>query len=265
MNELNLDNVKSFIEEQIWPRFHDKKLKKVLAINLDDLIKRKNPYLFRAKNPTSAGQFIKSILDASLSSGEETTFGNFMEEVALYVCANVFGGRKSGINGIDLEFEKDEVKFLVSIKSGPNWGNAAQIKQMVSNFRSVQRTLRTSGGYRGTEVIFIEGCCYGTDANPNKGSHQNICGQDFWRLISGGSETLYRDLIEPLGHRAKEHNEKILVSADAKLNMLTAAFVQRFCDASGVIKWDELVEFNSGSAISRKLQTSHFRVEASNW
>lgn len=246
MNELVLNDVKNFIEEQIWPRFHAKKLEKVQAISLNDIIKRKNPYLFKAKNSTSASHFIKSVLDASLSSGEETTFGNFMEEVALYVCAKVFDGRKSGIKGIDLEFENDGKKYIASIKSGPNWGNAGQIRQMLLNFKTAQKTLQTSGGSRETAFIFIEGCCYGTDANPNKGTHYKYCGQDFWKLISGGSETLYKDLIEPLGHKAKEQNDKISAAADAKLNTLTADFVQRFCDESGIIKWNELIEFNSG-------------------
>ena len=33
---------------------------------------------------------------------------------------------------------------------------------------------------------------------------------------------------------------------DAKLNLLTAAFVDQFCDA-GVINWDRLIRFNSGA------------------
>ena len=29
--------------------------------------------------------------------------------------------------GIDLEFDKDGVRYIVTIKSGPNWGNSSQI------------------------------------------------------------------------------------------------------------------------------------------
>ena len=85
-------------------------------MTLDDVIKRKNPYLFRAKGISSAHEFIKAVLDATVSSGEETTFSNFLEKVAIFVCERVYGGRKSGIVGIDLEFEDGSNKYLVSIK-----------------------------------------------------------------------------------------------------------------------------------------------------
>lgn len=245
MNNLDLIKTKLFIEENIWPRFHQKKLEKIDSLTLNAIIKRKNPYLFKAKNSQSASAFIGSVLDASLSSGEETTFGNFMEEIALHVCQQVYGGRKSGIAGIDMDYESDGKKYIVSIKSGPNWGNAGQIKQMLTNFKTAQKTLQTSGGNRETAFIFIEGCCYGIDGNPNKGTHYKYCGQDFWKAISG-SDSLYKDIIEPIGHKAKEQNEKIQTAAAAKLNILTTQFVVNFCDSKGAIDWDKLIEFNSG-------------------
>jgi hypothetical protein len=252
MNELILAEVKDFIENNIWPRFHAKKLEKVSAVTLDDIIKRKNPYLFKAKSSHSASDFISSVLEATISSGEETTFGNFMEEIALYVCQCVYSGRKSGIKGIDLEFENDVNKYIVSVKSGPNWGNSGQIRQMLANFKTAQKTLQTSGGHRDTSFIFIEGCCYGTDANSNKGTHYKLCGQEFWSLISGGSETLYKDIIEPLGHKAKEQNDKITEVANQKLNNLTKDFVTRFCDDNGAINWNALIEFNSGKKFPKE-------------
>lgn len=246
MNKLNLSDVNKFIEDNIWPRFHAKKLEKVSDVTLNHIIKRKNPYLFKAKNSQSASDFIKSVLEATISSGEETTFGNFMEEVALFVCEKVHSGRKSGIKGIDLEFEIGEKKYIVSVKSGPNWGNAGQIRQMLANFKTAQKTLQTSGGNRETSFIFIEGCCYGSEGNSNKGTHYKYCGQEFWSLISGGSESLYKDIIEPLGHKAKEQNDKISQAVDEKLNVLTKDFVTRFCDQNGAIDWLNLIEFNSG-------------------
>jgi hypothetical protein len=253
MNDLNLAELKKFIEDNIWPRFHAKKLEKVSALTLDDIIKRKNPYLFKAKNSQSPSDFIKSVLEATISSGEETTFGNFMEEVALFVCQKVHGGRKSGIKGIDLEFEIGEKKYIVSIKSGPNWGNAGQIRQMLANFKTAQKILQTSGGNRETSFIFIEGCCYGSDRNSNKGTHYKYCGQEFWSLISGGNETLYKDIIEPLGHKAKEQNDKISQAVDEKLNVLTKDFITRFCNENGAIDWSKLIEFNSGKKAAKEL------------
>ncbi len=88
--------------------------------------------------------------------------------------------------------------------------------------------------------------CYGIDNVPDKGTHLRLCGQRFWQFISGGNPTLYIDLIEPLGHLAKERKEEIDLLCSEKLNIFTASFVDQFCDA-GIINWDKLIRFNSGS------------------
>jgi len=244
---LKFKDVANYIQENIGTQFHAKKIAKIRQLALDDVIKRKNPYLFKAKNSNSAHDYVKSILDATVSSGEETTFGNFLENVAVYVCERVYRGRKSGITGIDMEFEDGNKKYLLSIKSGPNWGNAGQIKHLISNFSSAKKTLRTSGGAVGMNIICIEACCYGVDNAPEKGTHIKLCGQRFWELISGGKTNLYRDIIEPLGYLAKERNAEIDRLYSEKLNVFTAAFVERFCD-NGVINWDRLIKFNSGKS-----------------
>ncbi len=94
---------------------------------------------------------------------------------------------------------------MVNIKSGPNWGNASQIKKMKSDFRTAAKTLRTSNS--GLQVVAINGCCYGKSTNPDKGDYFKYCGQRFWEFISGNAE-LYTEIIEPLGHKAKEKNDE---------------------------------------------------------
>jgi Type II restriction endonuclease EcoO109I len=247
MPPLDLAEVVAFIHAYLGPQFHDKKIGKIQALTLDDIIRRKNPYLFRAKGSNSAHEFIKSILDATVSSGEETTFGNFLENLAIFVCEKVYKGRKSGVVGLDLEFEDRKTKYLVSIKSGPNWGNSGQVKHLVKNFTAAKKTLATSGGAVGMNIICVEACCYGVDNTPDKGTHLKLCGQRCWELLSGGNETLYRDIIKPLGQEAKERNDKINLLFSEKLNVFTAAFVERFCD-EGLINWDRLIQFNSGKS-----------------
>jgi hypothetical protein len=245
MNLLDYAKVSEYIQLNIGPQFHAKKLAKIRGLSLDDIVKRKNPYLFRAKGSNSAHDFISSVLDATVSSGEETTFGNFLEGVAIFVCEQVGGGRKSGIIGMDLEFEDGDKKYLISIKSGPNWGNSGQIKNLVNNFNTAKKTLATSGGLLGRHIVCVEACCYGVDNSPNKGTHFKLCGQRFWELISNGDQNLYREIIEPLGYLARERNDEIALIYSEKLNLFTAAFVDRFCDG-GVINWDRLIKFNSG-------------------
>ena len=211
---------------------------------MKEVLKRKNPYLFKVKHVTTAGDFITTILDAHLSSQEETLFGSFLEGLAVYICNCVYDGKKSSAEGIDLELEKEGSKYIVSIKSGPNWGNASQIKKMKDNFRKAKRILGTNIA-SSLNVIAVNGCCYGRDNLPDKGEYVKLCGQRFWAFVSG-NEILYTELIEPLGHKAKEKNDQFLEEYSKVVNKFSHEFIEMFCDLTGAILWEKVIRFNSG-------------------
>lgn len=214
------------------------KLKKVLL--------RKNPYLFRAKGLATPRQLVKAILDAYLSSQEETILGNFLEGLAVFICRKVYGGGKSAANGIDLEFEKDHRKYFVSIKSGPNWGNSEQIKKLRLVFKEVKRVYGQNKSSLPVECI--NGCCYGRQAqkNEHRGDYIKLCGQRFWELISGDS-AIYLKIIEPLGYQAKERNTEFSSQYELVIDGFTQDFRADFCDSSNNILWNELARFSSGN------------------
>jgi hypothetical protein len=129
MSNINLDDLKSYVEVNIGS-FHESRLDSLKKLKLEDILKRKNPYLYKAKNILIAGDLVKIILDAHLSSQEEGIFGNFLEGLAIYINGKVYNGKKSSAEGIDLEFDRDKKRYIVTIKSGPNWGNSRQIAGM---------------------------------------------------------------------------------------------------------------------------------------
>ena len=71
-----------------------------------------------------------------------------------------------------------------------------------------------------------------------------LCGQKFWAFISGDNN-LYTDIVEPLGHKAKEKNEQFTEEYAKVINKFTAEFIEKFCDAEGNMLWEEIVKFNS--------------------
>ena len=89
MPKLNLKQVEKFISKNIGS-FHENRLLKLQKLKLKDILKRKNPYLFKCKNVLVAGDLVKPILDAYLSSQEETIFGDFLEKIAIFVNSMVF-------------------------------------------------------------------------------------------------------------------------------------------------------------------------------
>ena len=214
MEELNLKDVCQYVEEHIGV-FHQKRIQSIDKLKLSKILKRKNPYLFKAKYVLTAEQIIKGIVDAHISSSEETIFGDWLEGLAIFICNKVYGGTKSGIEGIDLEFDFNDVRYIITIKSGPNWGNAPAIKKMISGFKTAKKTLRTSNSQ--LNIVAINGCCYGQDKNPDKGDYFKYCGQRFWEFISGNEE-LYIQIIEPLGTKAKEKNDEFIKKIEIKSN-----------------------------------------------
>jgi hypothetical protein len=97
----------------------------------------------------------------------------------------------------------------------------------------------------GQNVVCINGCCYGKDKNENKGDYIKKCGQSFWEFISGRSE-FYKEIIEPIGHKAKERNEEFNNEYSKMLNKFTKEFINEFCKENGEIDWEKIVQFNSG-------------------
>jgi len=241
MKPIELSDVVRYVEDNIGI-FHGKRISSLDALSLGKVLKRKNPYLFKAKHVLTAEEIVKGLVDAHISSNEETLFGDWLEGLAIFINSRVYGGRKSGIPGIDLEFDKTGIRYIVNIKSGPNWGNSSQIAKMKLDFKTAQRTLRTSNSK--LNVICVNGCCYGRDQKPDKGDYFKYCGQKFWEFISG-TQNLYTDIIEPLGYKAKERNNEFIEAYAKRINKFTLEFGSLFCDDDGAIDWERLVRFNS--------------------
>lgn len=144
----------------------------------------KNPFLFRARAPENAEQLADRLIDAFLSSSEETRFGGILEDIAVSVCKAAKDGMKSSSEGIDLEFDESGTRTIVQIKSGVNWGNASQRKRLVSDFQAATKRLRQGG----VTSQCVEGICYGPSGTKDLGSHLKIVGNDFWFAISGWAD-----------------------------------------------------------------------------
>jgi len=241
MGKLNLKDVLQYVEKNIGT-FHHKRIQSLDGLKLSYVLKRKNPYLFKAKYVLTAEQIIRGIVDAHISSNEETIFGDWLEGLAIFINNKVYSGRKSGITGIDLEFDKDNFRYIVTIKSGPNWANSRQLAEMKASFNTAKKTLRTSNSKM--QIMAVNGCCYGRENKPDKGDYYKYCGQAFWEFISGDMN-LYTEIIEPLGYKAKEKNDDFMKSYSQMINKFTKEFANEYCNDNGEIEWEKLVQFNS--------------------
>lgn len=233
--------ITQYVMENI-PAFHESRINKLKSLRLDTLLKKKNPYLFKAKYLLTAEEIVRSLSDAFLSSAEETIFGDWLEGLAIFVCSKVYNGRKSTTTGVDMEFDKGGIRYIVSVKSGPNWGNSSQVKKMREDFNSAKKVLRTSRSQ--LQIIAVNGCCYGKESNPDKGDYFKYCGQQFWEFISD-EPTLYSDILEPIATDAKKKNEDFKIEYTKMINKLTGEFIKKYCDSNGSINWNKIMILNS--------------------
>ncbi|PIR58371.1 MAG: cytosolic protein [Parcubacteria group bacterium CG10_big_fil_rev_8_21_14_0_10_35_15] len=249
MKNLNYEKLNTFIASDVIKPFYEIRLSRLESAKLSDISKRKNPYLFKAKNIETAGDLAKSILDAFLSSQEETIFGDLMENLAIHVCREVFNGKKAeeGIyRSVDLIFERDGKTYVVGIKSGPNWGNSDQVNTMRKNLRNAKKLLRAAGK---KDIVSVNGCMYGRDNVPHKVnknpdlSYYKICGQAFWELISG-DDLLYKKIIQPLDKEAKKRDEVFKTLYVKKINEMTKDVVDRFYTKDN-LDWDKIIDYVS--------------------
>jgi len=155
------------------------------------------------------------------------------------------------LKSIDLEFERDDVYYIVGIKSGTNWGNSDQVNNMRDNFKLAKELLRERGIRQ--EIVAVNGCIYGKDRVPFK-THQDAekqyykyAGQDFWNFVSGDDQ-LYREIIKSIDEEAQQKDETFKRAYAAKINEMTQDFVNEFMTADNQIDWIKLVDYVSKRA-----------------
>jgi endonuclease III-like uncharacterized protein len=91
MKQLNLKDVTQYVEENIGT-FHQKRIASLDKLKLKEVLRKKNPYLFKAKYILTVEGIVKNITDAHISSSEETIFGDWLEGVAIFINSKVYNG-----------------------------------------------------------------------------------------------------------------------------------------------------------------------------
>ncbi|HWS89431.1 MAG TPA: PmeII family type II restriction endonuclease [Pyrinomonadaceae bacterium] len=252
----------AYLAEYVINPFYTSRLGKLKSLKLSTVLKKKNPYLFKAKNLERSQDLIESIVDAYLSSQEETMFGNLLEGFAVYVSHALYGGFKpEKMPSVDLQFERDGKLYIVGIKSGTSWGNADQINAMKSNFKTAKENFRKVGVTK--EIVAVNGCIYGRDSHPLKDKlvirvkgqppeirdeepdkvYYKYAGQDFWSFISG-DDYLYREIIKPIDEEARQKDAVFQKAYNAKVNEMTTEFNYNFL-IDNLIDWEKLVDYVS--------------------
>lgn len=219
--------------------FYERRLHKINTLKLKQVLRRKNPYLFKAIGTQSATEIVEGLLSAYLSSSDEGLFGDaFFEPVAKAVS----GGVVSPSEGVDIAIETDTVYKAIAVKSGPNPYNSSQRKRQDDEFKSLRsRLLKLK-----KQFDPILGHAYGKSrADTSKVIYRDLAGQEFWEELTGDVD-FYLKLIRYMQSEViTRRREEYRVAWEQAVNRYVGEFIPLFCNANGSINWEALVEFNS--------------------
>ena len=160
--------------------FYKSRLQRLDKLKLKTILRRKNPYLFKALNTEKASDLIEKILYAYISSSDETIFGDkFFEPIAKAVS----GGTVAPSEGVDVAVETNNRYSAYAVKSGPNPFNSSAKKRQNDEFTSLRsRLLKIRKQY--DPVLAYS---YGKTIKPpgkNK-IYREVAGQAFWEELTG--------------------------------------------------------------------------------
>lgn len=169
--------------------FYTNLIKKVDSLNIKAVMKRKNPYLFRAKAMNGAAQIIDAILAAFVSSSEETIFGNvFFEPIATAAAQ----GQKALAEGVDIMVERDNTIYAIAVKSGTSVFNADSRKKQEQNFMAASKLAQQAKkrfvpivGY-GDNKHFVDTLNDFLQAHNNGKKNEPEAEKDYLRLFDKG-------------------------------------------------------------------------------
>lgn len=223
--------------------FYGSLIEKIDGLDIVKIMKRKNPYLYRAKAMENASEIVENVLSAFVSSSEETIFGNcFFEPLAIAAS----GGNKALAEGIDIMVEHKDINtiYAVAVKSGPSVFNADSKKRQEQNFTAASRLAQQA---KARYMAYI-GYAYGKKKESGRGKpkmYQEIAGKQFWAELTG-DEDFYLKIIKFMGELPEQYVSAFKESYNKASNRLVREFSNQFCTEDGSIDWEKLVEFNSG-------------------
>ena len=223
--------------------FYSTLIGKIDKLDIMKVMKRKNPYLYRAKAMENASEIVESVLSAFVSSSEETIFGNcFFEPVAIAAS----GGNKALAEGIDIMIQDYTTNtiYAVAVKSGPSVFNADSKKRQEQNFMAASKLAQQA---KARYEAYI-GYSYGKKKVSGRGKpkiYQELAGKQFWTELTGDEE-FYIKIIGFMGMLPEQYVTSYKESYNKAFNRLVREFSNNFCKEDGSIDWEKLVEFNSG-------------------
>lgn len=237
---MNSDQIKELISKQL-SEFHQHRIAKLQGLSLKRILKRKNPYLFKAVGKNTIGEIVEGMLLAYISSSDEGIFGAFFFEP---IAKEVSGAKTSDGAGVDLLIESEDRVLAVSVKSGPNPYNSSAKKRQNQEFMELRsRLLKVKKSFDA-----MLGYAYGYCNKPATKDrvYREVGGKAFWEELTG-DPNFYIQLFQLMDEELiKSFKDRYNDEWQNAINKYTLEFGRLFCQVNGAIDWERVLKFNSG-------------------
>lgn len=238
MATLDPDKLEALIK-QCLNDFYERRIAKLEKLRLRQVLKHKNPYLFRALGTEIASDIVKKILEAYISSSDESIFGDaYFEQVARNLPRITFSEGK----GADLRLDEAATVHSYALKSGPNPFNSSQKERQNTEFLEMKSRLMKLRKQFDPVLAYAYG--RKNKASSGKYIYRESSGQEFWREITG-DDGFYLKLITLMKDEPLKRMEKYKSDWDATINRFATEFGEDFCFQNGHINWEKLTQFVS--------------------
>lgn len=246
--------------QELLKTLYEKRLATLEKLTLTSLV-NKNPYLYRSIGLDAPSVFVKKLLDARISSSDETIFGNeLFEPLALWAAQETSSGFGRTVTigagaGQDIAIEDATSYIALSVKSGKKIFNSQSIKGQNTEFVALQTRVRKSG----KNFRAIVGYGYGRKNTKAASTIEKIAGQSFWKLITNEDE-FYVRIQQSIGKFSENHYKTYSQITLKKTASLLEQFTHNFVDGNG-INWEKLISFNSSTSNPKRLLSTKKKVK----
>ena len=235
---LSANELEKLIEQRLHA-FYKSRFENLTKLKLTKVLQRKNPYLFKALGIEQAAEIVTRLLEAYISSSDETIFGEaYFEQIARKL-PNV---QVSDAKGVDIIKDEPTIYHAYAVKSGPNPFNASQKEKQNSEFLELKSRLMKLQKQFDPVLAYA----YGRKNKPSSGKriYRESSGEQFWTELTGDHD-FYLKLIRLMKDVPLKRKDEYKSTWDAAINRFTNEFTSNFCLTDGRIDWEKLTKFVS--------------------
>ncbi len=223
-------------------KFREKASHSLRSMDLDKMLRSKNPFLQTAMEPTTICEFIDRMVDPRFESSAETQMGKILEEIVQF-CYQYSRKSQRGTTvqtspapGSDISIETAKSNTQIAVKSGTRVFNSQSKSAQLDQFRKIKSRLNKTS----KRSFFVIAYCYGSK-KPSKDTsvYRELVGAEMWEDATLEKHFHLR-LLQAFAKCSRGWAGELRMEVKKTKNRLVKEFSQKYVLRNGKINWEKL-------------------------